>query len=84
MDLRSKDPIAYELRLNYLISKGFFDDDLKNLKLETFMKKSETSATKRLIDKISKEGSLGGGKPTMGNKNGEEKTSFVFPQNVSL
>lgn len=84
MDLRSKNPIAYELRLNYLISKGFFDEDLKNLKLETFMKKSETSATKKLIEKISKESSLGGGKTTIGNRNGEEKSSFIFPQNISL
>lgn len=86
MDLRSKDPIAYELRLNYLINKGFFDADLKNLKLETFLKKSETSATKKFIEKISGESKLKSGSPTVkSGQNGEdkEKEAFVFPQYVT-
>lgn len=83
MDLRSKDPVAYELRLNYLISKGFFEDDLKNIKLETFLKKQETNATKKLIDKISRGPELKGGKAVIPN-NQEKTTGFVFPQNISI
>jgi hypothetical protein len=86
MDIRSKDPIAFELRLNYLISKGFFESDLKNLKLETFLKKSETSATQKLIEKIGSESKLKSGSPTIKtgqNGEGKEKETFVFPQYVT-
>ena len=83
MDLRSKDPVAYELRLNYLISKGFFDSDPKNIKLETLMKKTETTATKRLIEKISSEPKLKGGRAGINSKE-ESKSDFVFPQSISL
>ncbi len=79
MELRSKNIIAYETRLNYLISKGFFDTDLKNLKLETIMKKQETTAAKKFIDKITGEQSAGGGTPPV-VKDEEKEEAFSFPQ----
>lgn len=83
MSLRSKDPIAYEVRLNYLINKGFFEKDLKNLKLETFLKKQETSATKKLIERMNGEKPAGGGETTVKSESEKKKDdSFVFPQSL--
>ena len=85
MDIRSKNPIAYELRLNYLIDKGFFDDDMKNIKLETFLANTETSATKKFIEKLSGEKASISGEATSvveANK-AKEASEFIFPQNLT-
>ena len=82
MDLRAKDPIAFEFRLNYLIKAGFFDDDLKNLKLETFLKKQETSASKKLLDKLNGEKKESPVRPVVDEQTKKED-NFVFPQSIA-
>jgi len=78
MDLREKDPLKYEMRLNYFINKGFFDDDAK---FEGIVRKAETAAAKKLVDKMKGEPRKSGAttvKGTEGQKTKEEE--FVFPK----
>ena len=78
MDLREKDPLKYEMRLNYFINKGFFDDDAK---FEGIVRKAETAAAKKLVDKMKGEPRKSGTttvKGTEGQKTKEEE--FVFPK----
>ena len=78
MDLREKDPLKYETRLNYLINKGFFDD---NAKFDELVRKAETNAAKKFVDKMKGEPRKSGKttvKGTEGEKPKEEK--FIFPK----
>jgi hypothetical protein len=83
MALRAKNPIAYELRLNYLIKNGFFDEKPKKGAFDVFTKKVETSATRKLAEVLDKTEKRTTGKPAS-EVNKEEvdknKTEFVFPQ----
>lgn len=86
MSVRKQDPIAFEMRLNYFIEKGFFDKDLKNKDLQTFMKTSETTAAKRLAEKLKSEQSRNN-RSTVGSKarsSEKEEQEFIFPQNVMI
>lgn len=77
MDLRSKDPISFDMKLNYFIRQGFFDKDAK---FENIIKTATTSATKTLIEKINSEKTVSG-KPAViedGQKN-EKEEEFIFP-----
>ena len=84
MAKRASNPLAFELRLAYLIKNGFFDDKVKDGAFNIFSKKVETSATKRLAAIID------GDKRTSGkpasvvdkDKSKEEKDNFIFPQDV--
>jgi len=81
MDLRMKDPVLYEMRLNYLIEKGFFNSDVK--KLNDIFKKAETTATKKLIDKMKQE-PIKTGSPTVTGKEGQPKEipDIIFPEGL--
>lgn len=82
MQLRKSDPIFYEARLNYLINKGFFEKDLKNLKMDTFLKKQESSAANKLIDRLAGEVKKPGKPAATVDKEESEKDNFVFPQDI--
>jgi len=86
MSVRKQDPIAFEMRLNYFIEKGFFDKDLKNKDLQTFMKTSESTAAKRLAEKLKSEQSRNNRSTTgaEGKSNKKENEDFIFPQNVMV
>lgn len=81
MDLRAKDPIAFEMKLNYFIKNGFFDKDKK---LDKFIKKAETSAAQKLIDKMSDDKDKHeSGKTTIVTAKTEDKDGvFVYPDNM--
>ena len=76
MDLRSKDPIAFEMKLNYFISKGFFDKDAKFDNLTT---KAETNASKKFIQKMNSDKSEATGEAAITKKKEKEETPFKFP-----
>lgn len=86
MSVRKQDPIAFEMRLNYFIEKGFFDKDLKNKDLQTFMKTSESTAAKRLAEKLKGEQSRNNRSTTgvEGKSSKKENEDFIFPQNVMV
>jgi hypothetical protein len=85
MAKRASNPLAFELRLAYLIKNGFFDDKIKDGAFNIFSKKVETSATKRLAEIMNGEKRTHG-KPASEvdkDKNKQEKNEdFVFPQDV--
>lgn len=83
MEVRKKDPIAFEMRLNYLIDKGFFDDNPKNKNLQTFMKQSESSAAKKLAERL-KSDDKKNHRITTGveGKTNKDEDNFVFPQDI--
>ena len=76
MDLRSKDPIAFEMKLNYFISQGFFDEKPK---FENLAKSAETSASKKFIAKMNSDKSEATGTPAVVKKGAKEETPFTFP-----
>ena len=78
MEIRSKDPIAYEMRLNYLIQQGFFEQDLSSKKLNGFFSKQESSASKKLIEKLKEKPLSQSGKSTITSDG--TKANFIFPQ----
>jgi hypothetical protein len=77
MELRMKDPVAYEMKLNYFIKNGFFD---ANGKFDILLKKSESKATQKLIEKMNGEkkdfGKTGVKAKAESQKEGYE---FLFP-----
>ena len=84
MAKRASNPLAFELRLAYLIKNGFFDDKIKDGAFNIFSKKVETSATKRLAEIMNGERRTHG-KPAsevVKDKEKQEKEDFVFPQDV--
>lgn len=86
MAQRAKNPIAFELKLAYLIKNGFFDEKIKDGAFNIFTKKVETSATKRLAEIMSGEKKTTG-KPSSEvqkskKKEDEDKSDFVFPQEL--
>ena len=77
MDLRKKDPIYFEMLLNYFIEKGFFD---KGSKFENLTKKVEKTAAKKFFDKMSDETAHITGKPRVTKDIDKEKEEeFKFP-----
>ena len=76
MELRAKDPIAFEMRLNYFISKGFFDDKPN---FEKLAKSAETNASKKFIKKMSGDKSELEGDPAVVKKKEKEEKPFTFP-----
>jgi hypothetical protein len=81
MDLREKDPLKYEMLVNYFIEKGFFDDDAK---FDVIVRKATTSASKKLIDKMSGDPRKSG-KTTIKGTEGQPKKEkpFVFPTELT-
>jgi len=78
MDIRSKDPLLYETRLNYFIEKGFFEKDAK---FDEIVRKAETSASKKLIQKMGSEPRNSGKTTVKGSEGREEKDKpFIFPE----
>lgn len=85
MAKRASNPLAFELRLAYLIKNGFFDDKIKDGAFNIFSKKVETSATKRLAEIMNGEKRTHGKPPSEVNKDKnkqEKEDNFVFPQDV--
>ena len=76
MELRAKDPIAFEMKLNYFITKGFFDKDAK---FDNLARTAETSATKKFIKKMNSDKSEATGDPSIVNKPKKEEQKFTFP-----
>jgi hypothetical protein len=81
MDIRSKNPVQFETRLNYFIDKGFFNEDAK---FEEFSRKQETSATQKLVGKL-KDPPKQSGTPVKVKTREEEEDDqpFIFPQEIS-
>lgn len=79
MELRAKDPISYEMKLNYFIKNGFFDD---NAKFDVLLKKTESKATARLIEKMNGERRNVGAPAVERQKEVKKENGFVFPQNI--
>jgi len=80
-DLRSKNPIAFEMRLNYFIKNGFFNDDAK---FDTLLRKTESKAAVKLIEKLNGERPISGKSVVEKDKSVIKKEkSFMFPQNVT-
>jgi nucleoid DNA-binding protein len=76
MDLRAKDPIAFEMKLNYFITQGFFDEKPK---FENLAKSAETNASKKFIQKMNSDKSEATGDPTVQKKPAKEESEFRFP-----
>ena len=76
MDLRSKDPIAFEMKLNYFISQGFFDEKPNFDKLA---KSAETNASKKFLEKMKTNKSEAIGDAAIEKKNSKEEPEFKFP-----
>jgi len=76
MELRAKDPIAFEMRLNYFISQGLFDKDPK---FDDLVKSAKTSASKEFIKKMSGDKSEAQGEAAVTKKKEKEEQDFVFP-----
>jgi len=75
MVLRSKDPIAFEARLNYFIEKGFFDKDAK---FENLKATATTTAAKKFMDKINETKTVPG-TPAVDEEKLNDKADFKFP-----
>ena len=75
IELRSQDPITFDMKLNYFIQKGFFDKDAKFDKL---VKDATTSATKKLIDKMSTTKPVEG-TPAVINQKETVSDDFIYP-----
>lgn len=83
MELRAKDPIAFEMKLNYFINNGFFDG---NSDLNKFAKKSETKAANLLINKLSGTQHKSGTSAVPKTKTETEKEkdeAFAFPTEMT-
>lgn len=82
MDIRAKDPIAFEMKLNYFIKNGFFDG---NKNLNKFAKKSESDATNKLLSKFGNDKHQSGvhtvNKPKTETEKKEEEV-IIFPTNM--
>ena len=76
MELRAKDPVAFEMRLNYFIRKGFFDKDAK---FENLSKEATTTATKKLIEAINDNKPPDGTPAADLVKDKKATETFVFP-----
>jgi len=81
MELRAKDPISFEMRLNYFIEKGFFDKDAK---FDPILKKAETSASKKFLQKMSSDKPEVTGKPAAEEDENKGEPKFTFPTNISI
>jgi hypothetical protein len=79
MDLRMKDPIEFEMRLNYFIEKGFFDKDSD---FKSIMRKATTSAARKLVDKINEENPRQNGSPGVSSKDDTIKEGEVILPNI--
>ena len=75
MELRSQDPITFEMRLNYFIQKGFFDKDAK---FENLAKEATTNATRKLVEKMSTTKAPEGRAAADDDKQ-KLKEEFIFP-----
>lgn len=76
MELRAKDPIAFEMKLNYFISQGFFDEKPK---FDNLAKSAETNASKKFIQKMNSDKSEAIGDPAVQKKTKKEEPDFKFP-----
>jgi len=79
MDIRAKDPIAFEMKLNYFIKNGFFDG---NKDLNKFAKKSESNATNKLLSSFGTEKHKSGSPSVQTTKTEAEKEkeeAIIFP-----
>lgn len=79
MALRAKDPIAFEMKLNYFINNGFFDG---NKDLNKFAKKSVTVAANKLVDSFSSTEHKSGSptvKKTETEEEKDKKDEFIYP-----
>jgi hypothetical protein len=77
MELRAKDPLKYEMKLNYFIEKGFFDDDAK---FDDIIKKATSTATSKLLDKMKGEPRKAGKTTVRGDEGKTTEDAFVFPE----
>lgn len=77
MDLRSKDPIRFEMLLNYYVSRGFFDDKPK---FDNLIKKAEKTAAQKFVDRISDQTKIKGDPRIVADQN--EKPEFIFPKEI--
>ena len=76
MELRSKDPIAFEMKLNYFISQGLFDDKPN---LDKLMKTAETNASKEFLRKMKSDKPETTGDPHVQSKGEKKEPEFRFP-----
>lgn len=81
MDLRMKDPISFEMKLNYFIKNGFFDSDAK---FDLLLKKTESKATAKLIEKMNGERKRDGQDTIKNERQQEKEKTFLFPQNIRI
>jgi len=82
MDIRAKDPIAFEMKLNYFIKNGFFDG---NKDLNKFAKKSESNATNKLLNSFGTEKHKSGSPSVQTAKTEtekEEESAIIFPADM--
>ncbi|MCD6328792.1 MAG: hypothetical protein J7M10_00310 [Candidatus Cloacimonetes bacterium] len=82
MDIRAKDPIAFEMKLNYFIKNGFFDG---NKDLNKFAKKSESNATNKLLNSFGNDKHQSGIHTVEKPKTESEKEKedvIIFPTNM--
>jgi len=82
MDARTKDPIAFEMKLNYFIKNGFFDG---NKDLNKFAKKSESSAANKLLKSFGDDKHKSGSpsvKSTKTETEKEKESAIIFPEGM--
>jgi len=82
MDVRAKDPIVFEMKLNYFIKNGFFDG---NKDLNKFAKKSESNATNKLLNSFGNDKHQSGIHTVEKPKTESEKEKedvIIFPTNM--
>jgi len=80
MELRSKDVLDYELKLNYFIEKGFFD---QGSKFDAIVRKAETTASSKLLKKMGSEPRQTGATTVKGTEGQETaEKPFLFPDQI--